>query len=409
MLNVSQIRKDFPILKRKINGKPLIYLDNAATTQKPQAVIDAIVDYYTNHNANIHRGIHTLAEEATGLYESARKKIADFFGAKSEKEIIFVRNSTEAINLVAYSYARSNLTKGDEIILTQSEHHSNLVPWQMIAKEKGAILRFIRTKENGFLDLTHFQKLLSPKTKIVSIVHISNVLGIINPVEEIADMSHQFGAKVLVDGSQSAPRMPINLQNLKCDFFAVTGHKMAGPTGIGILWGREEILAKMPPFLGGGDMIKKVSFERFIPNDLPYKFEAGTPNIADTIGFGAAIDYLDKLGMENIFEHEKKLTDYALKCLNSISGLIIYGPKFSQKKVGVIAFNIKGIHPHDLAQILDADGIAIRSGFHCAMPYHREILHTTASARISFYIYNTLEEIDLLVKSLERAKKIFHG
>lgn len=409
MLDVIKIRKDFPILERKINGKPLIYLDNAATTQKPQAVIDTIVNYYSYHNANIHRGIHTLAQEATTQYEEARKKIAKFIGAASEKEIIFVRNSTEAINLIAYSYSRNNIVKGDVIILTEAEHHSNLVPWQIIAREKGALLKFIRIDDEGYLDLKHFRSLLSKKTKIVSIVHISNVLGIINPVKEIADLSHRVGAKVLVDGSQSAPRIPINLADLNCDFFTLTGHKMAGPTGIGVLWGREEILTQMPPFLGGGDMIKKVTFDDFIPNDLPYKFEAGTPNIAGAIGLGRAVDYLNKIGMQNVYDYERKLTEYALSNLSHISNLTIYGPKNAENKIGVIAFNLKGIHPHDLAQILDEDGIAIRSGFHCAMPLHKDRLGINASARISFFIYNTFEEINQLIKSLEKAKRIFHG
>lgn len=396
-------------MKRKIRGRPLVYLDNAATTQKPRSVIDAIVDYYTNHNANIHRGIHTLAEEATVLYEEGRSKIAKFLKAKDKKEIIFVRNATEAINLVAYSFGRANLCGCDEVIVSESEHHSNLIPWQMVAKEKGAKLKFIRIDDEGYIDIDHFQSIITKKTKIVSIVHISNVLGIINPIQKISAITHSVGAKVLVDGSQSAPRMPIDVKALGCDFFVVTGHKMLGPTGIGVLWGKEEILEEMPPFLGGGDMIRDVYFDRFTTNGLPYKFEAGTPNIAGAVGLGAAVDYLDQIGMKNVFAHEKELTDYALSRLSSLIDLSIYGPKNAKEKLGVVAFNLKGVHAHDLAQVLDQEGIAVRSGYHCAMPLHREKLKIPASVRASFYIYNDKEDIEKLVEGIEKARKIFYG
>lgn len=406
MFDVFKVRKDFPILNRLIHGKPLVYLDNAATTQKPQVVIDALVDYYSNHNANIHRGIHTLAEEATAMHEEAREKIAKFVGAESTKEIVFVRNSTEAINLVAYSWGRIFLEKGDEIILSESEHHSNIVPWQILAKEKGLKLLFIPLDEEGYLDLQYFKKILTKKVKLISLVHISNVLGTINSVSEIGKMVHEVGSLFLIDGAQSVPRMPINVNDLNCDFLVASGHKMLGPTGIGFLYAKEELLEKMPPFLGGGDMIREVYLDHSEWNDLPWKFEAGTPNIADAIALGAAVDYLETLGMENVFEHEKMLAEYALSRLSSLSDLSIYGPKTTKNKTGVISFNIKGIHPHDVAQILDEEGIAIRSGFHCAMPLHQK-LELPSTCRASFYIYNTKAEIDKLVEGILKAKEIF--
>jgi len=409
MFDTKKIKKDFPILKRKIHGRTLVYLDNAATTQKPQSVIEAEANYYSYHNANVHRGIHTLAEEATTLYEKARVKLAKFIGAKNEKEIIFVKNSTEAINLVAYSWGRSNLSAGDEVIISEAEHHSNLVPWQIITHEKRAKLKFAPIESDGRLSLDKLSHLLTDKTKIVSLTHISNVLGVINPIEKIAKLAHKRGALLLVDGSQSAPRIPINVASLGCDFFVLTGHKMLGPTGIGVLWGRQEILKDMPPFLGGGEMIKEVYFDHFTANDLPYKFEAGTPNIAGAIGLGAAVDYLTKLGMENVFAHEKKLTEYAIDKLSAVADLTIYGPKDNQEKVGVVAFNLKGIHAHDLAQSLDAYAIAIRSGHHCAMPLHRDKLHIPASARVSFSVYNDKNDIDILVEAINKAKKLFNG
>lgn len=406
MFKASDIKKDFPILKRKINGKPLVYLDNAATTQKPQIVIDSLVNYYRCHNANIHRGIHTLAEEATAMHEEARGKIAKFIGASSTKEIVFVRNSTEAINLVAYSWGRSFLKKGDAIILSESEHHSNIVPWQILAKEKKIKLYFIPVREDGQLDLDYFKKILTPQVKLVSLVHISNVLGSINPVEEISKLAHEVGALFLVDAAQSVPRMPVNVRKLDCDFMAVSGHKMLGPTGIGFLYAKEEILSNMPPFLGGGDMIREVYLDHSEWNELPFKFEAGTPNIADAIALGSAVDYLEKIGMENIFQHEKKLTENALRRLSKLSYISIYGPKTMENKTGVISFSVKGIHPHDVAQLLDQEAIAIRSGFHCAMPLHQK-LQMPSTCRASFYIYNTSEDIDRLVEGLDKTVKIF--
>jgi len=407
MFDVSKIRMDFPILNRKIHGKPLVYLDNAATSQKPQQVINSLVDYYSNHNANIHRGIHTLAEEATAMHEEAREKIRKFIGAKSAKEIIFVRNSTEAINLVAYSWGRNFLKAGDEIILSESEHHSNIIPWQILAKEKGIKLLFIPLTEEGKLDLDYFKKILSKKVKLISLVHISNVLGTINPVSQIGRLAHEVGAKFLIDAAQSVPRMPIDVTRSNCDFLAASGHKMLGPTGIGFLWAKEDILEEMPPFLGGGDMIREVYLTHSLWNELPWKFEAGTPNIADAIALGAAVDYLLSLGMDNIFKHEKELTSYALDRLSNLSDLMIYGPKNTRDKTGVISFSVKGIHPHDVAQVLDRDGIAIRSGFHCAMPLHQK-LKLPATCRASFYIYNTKEEIDKLAEGIQKTLKIFN-
>lgn len=407
MFDFNKIRNDFPILKRKINGKPLIYFDNAATTQKPQKVIDALVDYYSNHNANIHRGIHTLAEEATSMHESTREKIVKFINASSTKEIIFVRNSTEAINLVAYSWGRKFLNKDDEVILSESEHHSNIIPWQLLTEEKGIRLKFIEVNDKGLLDMGGYQRLLNPKTKLVSLVHISNVLGTINPVRKIGELAHQNGALMLVDGAQSAPRMPIDVKDLDCDFFAASGHKMLGPTGIGFLYGKEKILEMMPPFMGGGDMIMEVYLDHSLWNDLPYKFEAGTPNIADAVAFGAAIDYLNSIGMDNIFQHEKLLTEYAMNRLKSVKEVTIYGPTDLRVKTGVIAFTIKDIHPHDVAAILDGEGIAVRSGFHCAMPLHQR-LKIPATTRASFYIYNTREEVDKLIEGIKKVIKTFN-
>lgn len=406
MLDVSKIREDFPILKRLIHGKPLVYLDNAATTQKPQVVIDALVDYYSNHNANIHRGIHALAEEATQMYEGAREKIAKFIGAKSTKEIIFVRNTTEAINLVAYSWGRANLSAGDEIILSESEHHSNLVPWQLLAKERGVKLSFVPVDSTGQLDLEYFKKILTPRVKLASFVHISNVLGTINPIKELAKLAHSVGALILADAAQSVPRMPINVKDLDCDFLVASGHKMLGPTGIGFLYARQEILEAMPPFLGGGDMIREVYLDHSEWNELPFKFEAGTPNIAGAVGLAAAVDYLSLLGMDNIFVHEKTLTGYALEKLSSLPEVTIYGPKTVENRTGVISFTVSGIHPHDVAQILDEEAVAIRSGFHCAMPLHRK-LEIPATCRASFYIYNTQEDIDKLISGIQKAIKTF--
>lgn len=405
-IDVLQIREDFPILKREVTpGVPLVYLDSTATSQKPLAVIRAMNEYYEKTNANIHRGVHTLAEEATALYESAREKIARFIGARKSREIIFVRNTTEAINLVVFSWGRKFLQRGDRILLTEMEHHSNLVPWQMLAQEKDLVLDFIPVTNEGLLDLREFEQLLEQKPKIVALTHMSNVLGTINPIREIARSAHANGALVLVDGAQSVPHLPVNVQDLGVDFLAFSAHKMLGPTGIGALYGREELLEAMPPFLGGGDMIKKVYLRSFTPNDLPHKFEAGTPAIAEAVGFGAAVDYLSSVGMERVAAHESELIGYALEALSEIEGLKVYGPPAEQKG-GVASFTMRGVHPHDVSQILDSEGIAVRAGHHCAMPLH-EKFGLPATTRASFYLYNTREEVDQLVRGLAKVKKIF--
>ena len=406
MIDTQAIRRDFPILSRQINGKPLVYLDNAATSQKPKQVIKAVSEYYRRHNANVHRGIHTLAEEATNSYEEARKKVARFINARSEREVVFVRNATEAINLVAYAWGRKNLKQGDEILTTVMEHHSNLVPWQIVARETGSTLKFLDIDEDGFLKLNDLAKLLTPKTKLVAVTWVSNVLGTINPVREITKAAHAKGALVLVDGAQRAPHVPIDVQREGFDFLAFTGHKMLAPMGIGVLWVRQKILEEMDPFLSGGDAIKEVTLEEPIFNDLPWKFEAGTPNVGGVVGLGAAVDYLSKIGMKNIRTHSEQLTAYGLKRLNQVKSLKIYGPSDSNDRGSVFSFTIDGIHPHDLATALDQEGIAIRSGHHCAMPLHTR-LGVTATARASFYLYNTEEEIDRLVEGIEKAKKIF--
>lgn len=407
MFDPKKIKKDFPIFQRKINGQTLTYLDSAATTQKPAAVLHALVDYYENHNANIHRGIHTLSEEATEMYEDARKKVATFIGASSPREVIFVRNSTEALNLIARAWGEKNLKGGDEVILSIAEHHSNIVPWQQLVEKTGVRLRYLGVDDEGRLDLEELQEMISADTKLLSVTHVSNVLGIINPLEKIVKIAKDAGVSVLVDSSQGVPRLPVNVSRLGTDFLVFTGHKMCGPTGIGVLWAKEEILQKMPPFMGGGDMIKEVTMKGFSENDLPYKFEAGTPNIAGAIGLGAAVDYLTRLGLKEIAEHEWRLTDYALGRLGEIEGLTIYGPRFGDKdKTGVISFNIEGVHAHDVAQVLDSEGIAIRSGHHCAMPLMRH-LGINACARASFYIYNSKEDVDRLIEGIQKVKRIF--
>ncbi|MDO8581319.1 MAG: cysteine desulfurase [bacterium] len=410
---MRKLRNDFPILKRKIHGKSLVYLDNAATTQKPRQVIDAVSRYYAQTNANIHRGIHTLAEEATEAYEGARKKIADFIGAKDPAEIIFVRNATEGINLVARSFVAPRLLfeRSRELLLTEMEHHSNLVPWHVLqskveSPKSKVLLKFIPVKKNGTLDYSKLDTLITKKTALVSVTHASNVLGTINNIPRIVKAAHAKGVPVLVDAAQSAPHMPIDVQKLGCDFLVLSGHKMLGPTGIGVLWGRRELLEAMPPFLGGGDMIRSVRYDGFEPNDLPWKFEAGTPNIAGAIGLGAAVDYLQKISMQNIRAHEMVLTKYALKNMQKISGLTIYGPQDSKKQTGVISFNLHGIHAHDLASICDREGVAIRSGHHCAEPLVRKF-GQNAMARVSFYLYNTKKEIDIFIDALKKAKEIF--
>jgi cysteine desulfurase / selenocysteine lyase len=407
MMNIlTTVRDDFPILKREVrSGVPLIYLDSTATSQKPTQVLDAMDAYYRLSNANIHRGVHTLAEEATAAYEDARLRIAKFIGASSGREIIFTRNTTESINLVAYSWGRKFLQPGDVIILTEMEHHSNLVPWQMLAGEKGLRLEFIPVNSDYLLDLDVYRELLKLEPKLVAFTHMSNVLGTINPAKEIIRMAHEAGALALVDGAQSVPHFKVDVKDLDADFLAFSAHKMCGPTGIGILYGKQKILEAMPPFLGGGDMIKKVYLRSFTPNELPHKFEAGTAAIAEVIGFGAAVDYLTEIGMDSIAEHEHSMTAYGLDRLSEVPGLIVYGPTLDQKG-GVLSFSMKGVHPHDVAQILDEDGIAVRAGHHCAMPLHDK-LNLTATTRASFYLYSTLDEVDRLATGLEKVIQLF--
>jgi len=408
-LNIKKIREDFPILKRNVSGgKTLVYLDNAATTQKPLSVINAIHDYYMNYNSNIHRAVHQLAEEATLEFEKTREKVAKFINARATEEIIFTRNATEAINLVAYSWGRTNIEKNDRIIITELEHHSNIVPWQILASEKGAKLEYVGTDDNGYLKMHEFRNFLenNKNVKLVSISHMSNVLGTIVPINEIIKLSHEKGIPVLVDGAQSVPHMPVDVQKMDCDFMAFSAHKMLGPTGVGILYVKKAILEKMPPFIGGGDMIKEVHKYETRYNDLPYKFEGGTPNIADVIGYTAAIDYLNDIGMDKVREHEVELTRYGLEKISGVKGVTLYGPHNANERGGVISFNIGDIHPHDLATILNDHGIAIRSGHHCAQVL-MERLDVPATSRASFYIYNTKEEIDVLISALEKARRLF--
>jgi len=405
-LDVSQIREDFPVLKRELKpGVPLVYLDSTATSQKPSSVLLVMDDFYRRYNANIHRGIHTLAEEATAQYESARDRIAKFIGSPSASQIIFTRNTTESINLIAYSWGRTFLQNGDTIILTEMEHHSNLVPWHMLAAERNLRLEFIPVGEDGLLDLRIYKNLLDLRPKLVSFTHMSNVLGTINPAREIIQLAHEAGAIALLDGAQSVPHFSVNVQDLDVDFLAFSGHKMCGPSGIGVLYGRKNLLQSMPPFLGGGDMIKKVHLRSFAPNELPYKFEAGTPAIAEAIGLGAAVEYLERLGMKAIARHEQSIINYALERLEEVPGLRIFGPTNGDRG-GVASFTLGGIHPHDISQILDTQGIAIRAGHHCAMPLH-EKFNLTATARASFYLYNTSEEVDHLVTSLYKVIEVF--
>ncbi len=404
MYDVDEIRREFPILDRRIGDKRLVYLDNAATSQKPRRVLDALTKYYERHNANIHRGVHRLAEEATAAYEESRAKVARFLGAPGTTGLVFTRGTTESINLVAYAWGRKNLREGDEVLLTEVEHHSNLVPWQLAAQATGARLRFVPIREDGTLDMEEAGRLIGPKTKLVGCIHASNVLATINPVVKLARMAREAGALMLVDGAQSAPHLPVDVEALGCDFFACSGHKMLGPTGVGVLWGRPEILEEMDPFLGGGEMIREVRLDHSTYNDLPYKFEAGTMNIAQAVGLGAAVDYLGELGMENVREHERRLGEYAYGRLSELEGIEIYGPK--EERTGLVSFSLPDVHPHDLSQLLDEEGIAIRSGHHCAQPLMRR-LGVPATARASFYLYNVEEEVDRLVEALARAREFF--
>jgi len=404
----ENLRKDFPILQRIVrDNKRLVYLDNASTTQKPNQVIDSITDYYRNYNSNIHRAVYSIAEEATEAYEKTRDKIATFINVKDRQEIIFVRGTTEAINLVAYSWGRSHIKEGDIIVTTEYEHHSNIVPWQLLTQEKGAKLEYIGMDDNGELILDDLDKYLATgKVKLVTFSLMSNVLGTITDADKIIEKCKAAGVLTLVDAAQAVPHMKVDLEKLGCDFFAFSGHKMLGPTGVGVLWVRKSVLETMNPFHGGGDMIREVHKYETTWNDLPYKFEAGTPNIADVVGFGAAIDYLTKIGMDNVREHEVELTKYAIEKLSEIKGIHIYGTKDISKRGGVISFNFADVHPHDVAQIIDGEGIAVRSGHHCAQVL-MERLNVAATSRASFYIYNTKEDIDALVNSLNKVATVF--
>ena len=404
--NVEKIRSDFPILEVQVRpGVPLVYLDSTATAQKPKLVIDAMDEYYRQTNGNIHRGVHYLAEKATAEYEAARAKIAKFINAAKPREIIYTRNTTESINLVAQTWGRAFLNQGDLVILTEMEHHSNLVPWQMLAAEKGLRLEFIRVSESGELDQEVYDDLLKQSPKLVAFTHMSNVLGTINPAKEMVAKAHKAGAVTLIDGAQSVPHFKVDVTDLDVDFLAFSAHKMVGPTGIGALYGKEDLLNKMPPYMGGGDMIRKVYLRTFTPNELPWKFEAGTPAIAEAIGFGAAIDYLNSVGMDAIAQHEHELVHYAIKKMKLLPGLEIMGEKAAQRG-GVISFTLPGIHPHDVAQVLDEHGIAVRAGHHCAMPLHDKF-GIPASSRASFYLYNSEKEVDHLVKSLIEVIEMF--
>lgn len=403
MMNVKELRQLFPILDQQVNGKPLVYLDSAATSQKPLPVIEAIDNYYRQYNSNVHRGVHTLGTKATDAYEGAREKVRRFIGAASTEEIIFTRGTTTAINLVAASYGRANVREGDEIVITYMEHHSNIIPWQQVAKQTGATLKYIPLQPDGTIRLEDVEQTVTPNTKIVAIMYVSNVLGTINPVKEIAQIAHKNGAVVVVDGAQSTPHMKVNVQELDCDFYAFSGHKMCGPTGIGVLYGKKRLLEQMEPVEFGGEMIDFVGLYESTWKELPWKFEGGTPIIAGAIGLGAAIDFLEQVGLDHIAEHEHRLAQYALEQLATIDGLTIYGPK---ERAGLVTFNIDGVHPHDVATVLDAEGIAVRAGHHCAQPLMKW-LNVTATARASFYLYNTEEEIDALVSALKKTKEYF--
>ncbi len=403
--DVEKIRRDFPILDRVIEGKRLVYLDNAATSQKPSQVIKAITNYYEQYNANVHRGIHTLSEEATVAYEAVRETVREFIGAEETCEIIFTRNTTEAINLVAYSWGKQNVLPGDEIVLSPMEHHSNLVPWQQLAAEREAKLVYLDLTEDGQINMETAAQLIGPKTRLVAITQMSNVFGTINPVKELAHLAHKNNAIILVDGAQGIPHLKTSVADLECDFYAFSLHKMLGPTGVGILWGKKTLLEAMPPFMFGGDMISSVHRDKTKFNELPWKFEAGTPNVADVIASGVAVDYLNNVGMDNVRAHEIAITRYAIEKLSEIKDIVIYGPLDATKRGGVVSFNINGLHPHDLGQILSDNGVAIRAGHHCCQPLMKD-LKVMGTARASFYIYNTLEEVDLLLAALKEAEKV---
>ena len=405
--DITRIRRDFPILKREVGpGVPLVYLDNAATSQKPVQVIAELTRFYRDHNANIHRGVHTLSVEATDLYEGARSRIAAFIGAADSREVIFTRNTTESINLVAHAWGRKFLQPGDEVVVSEIEHHSNIVPWQMLRDERGIVLRYIPMLPDGTLDLEEARRIIGPRTRLLSITAMSNALGTIVPLEEIIPLAKAHGAIVLVDGAQSVPHLPVDVRTLGADFLAFSGHKMLGPTGIGVLWGRMPLLESMDPFLGGGDMILTVSMDHATWADVPAKFEAGTPNIAGAVGFGAAVDYLAALGMDEVRRHELEITDYALRRLADVPGVSIFGPMDARLRGGVVSFELEGVHPHDVGQVLDTRGVAIRTGHHCAQPV-MAALNVPATARASFYLYNTTAEVDALASALESTSTFF--
>ncbi|WP_407406642.1 cysteine desulfurase [Peribacillus sp.] len=405
-MNPYEIRKLFPILDQEVNGQPLVYLDSAATSQKPAAVIETIENYYRGFNSNVHRGVHTLGTKATDAYEGAREKVRKFINASSTEEIIFTRGTTTSLNTVAKSYGGANIKEGDEIVISYMEHHSNIIPWQQLAKEKGAVLKYIPLQEDGTISLDDVRATITDATKIVSVMQVSNVLGVINPVKEIAKIAHEHHAIMVVDGAQSTPHMKVDVRDLDCDFFALSGHKMVGPTGIGVLYGKRELLEKMEPIEFGGEMIDFVGLYESTWKELPWKFEAGTPIIAGAIGLGAAIDFLEEIGMDQIEQHEHKLAAYAIDKLSEVEGLTIYGTKDPKKRAGVVTFNIDDVHPHDVATVLDADGIAVRAGHHCAQPLMKW-LDVSSTARASFYLYNTEEEIDKLVSGLVKTKEYF--
>jgi cysteine desulfurase/selenocysteine lyase len=416
-IDVEAVRADFPILQRRVGGDvespgegpgddtPLVYLDNAATSQTPRQVIDAIVDYYTGYNANVHRGIHSLSQEASVAYEAAHDRVAEFIGADGREEIVFTKNTTEAMNLVAYAWGLAELGPGDNVVLTEMEHHASLVTWQQVCKRTGAEARFVRIDEEGRLDMDHARELIDASTRMVSVVHVSNTLGTINPVADLAALAHEVGAYLFVDGAQSVPTRPVDVQAMDADFFAFSGHKMCGPTGIGVLYGKEAIFEEMQPYLYGGDMIRKVTFEDSTWEELPWKFEAGTPNIAQAVGLTAAIDYLETLGMDAVEAHESALAEYAYDQLNAFDDVEVYGPP-GDDRGGLVAFNIDGVHAHDLSSIVNDAGVAIRAGDHCTQPLH-DILGAPASARASFYVYNTRTEVDALVDAVDDARSLF--
>ena len=404
VFDAERIRQDFPILKRLIRGKRLTYLDNAATTQKPQAVLDALTNYYTTSNANVHRGVHLLSEIATEAHDAAREKVRAFFKARSAREIVFTRNSTEGINLVASAFGRLRVGPGDDVVITAMEHHSNIVPWQLLCEARGANLRVAPIDDAGQLILEALDGLLGPRTRLLAVTHMSNALGTINPIATIVEMAHAKGVAVLVDGSQAAYHMPVDVGALDCDFYVATGHKLYGPTGIGVLYGRESLLEEMPPFLGGGDMIRSVTFEKSTWNDLPFKFEAGTPDIAGAVGLGAALDYIDGVGLEAICRHERGLLTYATEAVQEIKGLRIIGT--AREKASILSFVLEGVHPHDIGTIVDREGVAIRTGHHCAQPV-MERFGVPATARASFAMYNTTQDVDALVAALRRVQGVF--